>query len=65
MRHLFILLVFIMGCATPRNIVSLPADGVELVDCTDVLPMTWGKRGEDPSKNTVWKCNDWELKAQE
>lgn len=50
----------IVGCTliskTPLN---LSTEG-----CSNAPELYWGKRGQNPSDNDVWRCYDWVLIKQ-
>lgn len=60
---LFFLVIVLTSCATiKRDHVPEEIDSTNVwneAQCKDVPPIWWGKKGEDPSKTSMWKCYNW------
>ena len=66
---LFLILIpfFSLSCANrvPVNPINITnTSNVSYRSCKKYPKVWWGSKGEDPSKNTLWKCSDWILKAR-
>lgn len=66
MKKMFvgILLAFsmlLLSCTSTPHKESHVNDIVPPVNCDKAPKIWWGKTGENPSNNDLWKCYDWAL----
>jgi len=60
--YLLLVLLFISGCITTSEVTNTPIL-TNSIDCSDVQPLWWGKKGTPPP-DWSWKCQDWIIKKQ-
>lgn len=57
-----LLTLWFLGCST---IVSNESSSKVIKEnCRSVPKVWWGRKGNSPSNNNLWKCYDWILKAR-
>jgi len=58
------LITLLVGCATSNNLTDTNKTIFTPEECKNVAPYWYGDKGEDPSKNDVWKCFQWKIQKR-